>query len=163
MSIELRIRDARPADCAELSALCMRSKAHWGYDSEFMRRCEVTLRITPAELQATTVRVAETTMGRLLGVAALESLADASKPKEAEVGRLFVEPEFMGQGVGRALLNDLRKGAQAAGLDVLWILADPQAEPFYLRMGAVREGMRPSDAIPGRMLPWLRLDLAQRP
>ena len=32
------------ADC--LTALCMRSKAHWGYDAAFMHACREELRMT---------------------------------------------------------------------------------------------------------------------
>jgi hypothetical protein len=41
----------------------------------------------------------------------------------------------------------------------MWILSDPQAHPFYERMGAdfVRE--TPSDVIPRRTLPLLKFDL----
>jgi hypothetical protein len=42
----------------------------------------------------------------------------------------------------------------------LAILSDPNAAPFYERMGAVPAGDAPSDAIPGRRLPLLHLDLA---
>jgi hypothetical protein len=39
--------------------------------------------------------------------------------------------------------------AAAASID-----ADPNAEAFYLAMGAVRIGQTPSGSIPGRVLPW---------
>jgi hypothetical protein len=41
------------------------------------------------------------------------------------------------------------------------ILADPNAAPFYERMGARLVSQAPSDAIPGRMLPLYEYDLTQ--
>ncbi|WP_067619878.1 hypothetical protein [Alicyclobacillus acidiphilus] len=40
--------------------------------------------------------------------------------------------------------------------DELTIRPDPNAEPFYLAMGAQRVGEVPSGSIPGRMLPLLQ-------
>jgi hypothetical protein len=41
------------------------------------------------------------------------------------------------------------------------IISDPHAEPFYIRLGAVRCGNATSDLHPDRLLPVLRLDLGQ--
>ncbi len=51
------------------------------------------------------------------------------------------------------------QAARAEGAAVLTILADVNAAPFYARMGAVRTGDAPSDAIPGRLLPTFALRL----
>jgi RimJ/RimL family protein N-acetyltransferase len=75
----------------------------------------------------------------------------------AEIELLFVEPALMGQGVGRALLDEGIVEARRRGRAALWMLSDPDAEPFSQRAGAVRVGLHPSDAIAGRVLPWLRL------
>lgn len=40
--------------------------------------------------------------------------------------------------------------------------ADPNAEPFYRAMGAVRIGATPSGSIPGRELPLLEFTLTSR-
>ena len=42
------------------------------------------------------------------------------------------------------------------------ILADPNAAPFYERMGATFMRMAPSDAIPGRSLPLYEYDLTMK-
>ncbi|MDD9945919.1 MAG: GNAT family N-acetyltransferase [Myxococcales bacterium] len=157
MTQAIHIRDAVEADCAPLTALCLRSKAHWGYDDAFMARCRPVLTVTPATLRSMTVRVAETNGGTLLGVAAWGACEERPASAEAELELMFVEPGAMGRGVGRRLARDLRAQLQRRGVEVLWILSDPGAEPFYRRLGALRVGRRSSDAIPGRQLPWLRL------
>src|SRR5215471_19697986 len=42
-----RIRRALPGEAALLSRLCMRSKAHWGYDAQFLERASSSLQIDP--------------------------------------------------------------------------------------------------------------------
>ncbi|MCG6496213.1 hypothetical protein MCM47_18115 [Kitasatospora sp. A2-31] len=42
----------------------------------------------------------------------------------------------------------------------LTIDADPNAEPFYLAMGATRIGTTASESVPGRELPLLGLEIA---
>jgi len=163
VATKLLIRPARHADCDAASELCWRSKAVWGYDETFMNQCRDSLAVTPNRLERETVLVAEGHGGQLLGVVSV-SVSDAPSagqhpPPSAELELLFVAPEAMRTGVGATLLNHGCRAARERGATVLWILSDPGAEPFYRRRGAVRVGMRPSDAIAGRELPWLRLAL----
>lgn len=152
------IREATADDCEAVTALCIRSKGSWGYDENFMHQSRAILTLTPERVEAWTVRLAVSPGGDLMGVVAA-SLGDA--PREAELELMFVEPASMGTGVGAALMKDLTDRLLNGGVETLWILSDPGAEPFYVRLGAVRVGTRPSDTIPGRRLPWLRLDLVR--
>ena len=63
------------------------------------------------------------------------------------------------RGVGRALFGWCAGAARAMAADHLMIEADPGAETFYTRMGAVRCGEAPSGSIAGRVLPLLRYRL----
>ena len=42
------VRAARPAEAEAISALALRSKAHWGYDPAFLEACREDLTIDPA-------------------------------------------------------------------------------------------------------------------
>ncbi|MEV6972321.1 GNAT family N-acetyltransferase [Kitasatospora sp. NPDC093806] len=148
------IRPARPSEAAELGALALRSKAHWGYDAEFIEACRVELTLDPDVLAAGRATVVEAD-GRVLGFITL-----TGAPPEGELDMLFVEPEAIGRGIGRQLMEHLRAQAPALGFRRLTIAADPHAEPFYLAMGAVRIGTIPSGSIPGRELPLMALDFA---
>jgi GNAT superfamily N-acetyltransferase len=75
---------------------------------------------------------------------------------------LFVEPDAIGTGVGRLLIEHVCRRAAGEGMTSLSIDADPNAEAFYLAMGAVRVGESPSQSIPGRLLPQLRLSVSGR-
>lgn len=78
-----------------------------------------------------------------------------------ELEHLFVEPETMGAGVGRALLEHACSRAAELGGCVLVIQSDPSAEGFYRVRGAQRVGERESASVAGRWLPLLELVLAQ--
>jgi GNAT superfamily N-acetyltransferase len=144
----VEIRPARPGEAAAITALGLRSKAHWGYDDAFMARCATELRWDEEDLERLLVHVAEQG-GELLGFAAVDPAADPP-----ELDALFVEPRAMGAGVGRALLANARAVAEAGGIAELAIDADPEAEAFYLRAGARRVGDVRSPST-GRMLPRL--------
>jgi GNAT superfamily N-acetyltransferase len=69
---------------------------------------------------------------------------------------LFVEPEVIGRGIGRALLQHALDATQSAGIKSLLIESDPNAEPFYRAQGAETIGCRTSPTT-GRDLALLRL------
>ena len=52
------IRAARSDELAELHALALRSKAHWGYDDAFMAACSDELRVDAALTEAGRVSLA---------------------------------------------------------------------------------------------------------
>jgi GNAT superfamily N-acetyltransferase len=153
----IRVRAARAGEVDALSALCLRSKAHWGYDAEFMRRSVPALTVAPAIIEAGQVLVAEDSDGRLLGVAAVEAL---ETPGEFDLALLFVDPGAIGSGVGRELFDAAVKLAADQGGASLSILADPFAAAFYQHLGAVKIGEVQSDVIPGRRVPLFRYDIS---
>jgi GNAT superfamily N-acetyltransferase len=135
-----------------LSDLALRSKGHWGYDQAFLDACREELTLTPAEVPAKRVIVAERD-GRVVGFYTL-----AGDPPVASLDHLFVEPAEIGTGVGRTLWRHAVAAAQALGFTRMEIEADPDAEAFYLAMGARRRGTAPSGSIPGRQLPLLEYE-----
>jgi GNAT superfamily N-acetyltransferase len=143
------VRQARAGEAETLTALCIRSKAHWGYDARFMRLSQASLTISDADIASARVLVAE--QSAVLGVARVEP--------DGELGLMFVDPSAMGRGAGRLLFRAAVELARRLGAQVMPILADPNAAPFYERMGARFVAHAPSDAIPGRMIPLYEYDL----
>ena len=131
------------------TGLALRSKGYWGYDAEFLEACRAELTLAPEDLARLTVRVVERTDGHVVAFYALGPLDGSA----GEVCFFFVDPPFMGTGVGRRLFEDLLATARSAGMGSLRIDADPGAAYFYERMGAARVGETPSNSIPGRLLP----------
>ena len=145
------------ADLEAASALCQRSKAHWGYDAEFMAACRDELTLCSADV-AEGLAVAIRERATMLGVA---QVSGGSCRWELE--KLFVDPLAMGHGLGARLFAwAVRKVAESGG-NLLVIAADPDAAAFYRRMGAVDIGMTPSGSIPGRNLPLLHYRIERRP
>ena len=137
-----------------MSALCLRSKAHWGYDAEFMRLCVPALTLSEASIAQGRVLVALDDAGRMAGTVSVGCDGD-----DAELALMFVEPAAMGDGVGRALFEAAVRLARKFDYRRMTILADINAAPFYERMGARFLRNAPSDAIPGRVLPFYEYDL----
>ncbi|WP_152535492.1 GNAT family N-acetyltransferase [Bradyrhizobium sp. Ai1a-2] len=149
----LIIRSPKVDELPCLSDLCFRSKAVWGYDAKFMEGCRLELSLSPQELELTHVAVAEDD-GKLLGVVQVKIRAD-----DAELLKLFVEPEMLGKGTGKALFAWATNVSRKMGARRMIIEADPDAAPFYRGLGARDAGTAPSGSIPGRMLPRLIFDI----
>lgn len=132
----MRVRAARAEEAEALTALVRRSKAHWGYGEERLASWEAELRIGAAEVGRRRIVVAEDPNGvpGIRGVASLEGPAGAA---DAVLGLLFVEPEAIGRGVGRALYRYVLRRARELGFRRLLVDADPHAAGFYRTMGAV--------------------------
>lgn len=149
----MHFRSLHICECDALTALCLRSKAHWGYDAAFMKACVPVLTVTPGLLKAHTWQVA--TQGPdFLGVASVRAIGST-----ACLEKLFVEPGKMRKGTGGALMQWAIWQARLSGAECITIEADPQAVAFYARFGARKIGEVPSDAIAGRVLPLLEIRL----
>jgi GNAT superfamily N-acetyltransferase len=165
----LRIRRARADEAADLASvltdLSRRSKAHWGYHPDLLRRWADDLSIRPEDIDQDAVLVAEVGAdpGRIAGFARVAegSHTVAGGPAPAQLKDLWVEPADVGSGIGRALFVAASEVARTLPADQLLIVADPNAEGFYLRMGARRIGEEASEVVDGRRLPILLLDLAR--
>lgn len=150
----LQIRRARPEEADEITELALRSKGHWGYPPEFLEACRGELTVTPERCAAGGVVVAAEG-ARVLGYHVV-----AGAPPEGELAALFVDPAVIGTGLGARLLRDALEASARRGFRRLVLDADPGAEGFYARFGAVRVGEVPSGSIPGRVLPRMVLDVA---
>jgi GNAT superfamily N-acetyltransferase len=150
--VSVTVRPARAAEAEAISALALRSKAHWGYDADFLTACRADLTIRPEWCDGVRLVVAEQD-GVLLGYARV-----AGEPPVGELAGLFVDPAAIGRGVGGVLLRHAVRMAAGFGMTALEIESDPNAEPFYRHAGAVRTGVARSTVDPDRLLP--RLELA---
>lgn len=151
--MHIRIRAPDVAELPELSQLCLRSKAVWGYDADFMAACRAELTLHPGDLLSSRIVVAEQE-GAILGVAQVKPIGE-----EADLTKLFVDPAALRSGIGRLLFAWASDAARGMGARCLVIEADPDAAPFYRRLGARDAGLVPSGSIAGRTLPKLIFDL----
>jgi len=151
------LRPARPEDLATLTDISLRAKAHWGYDATFMEACREELTVTAADLRNSAYQVAEQS-GVLIGLCGLSG--PEAGAESCELHSLFVAPEAMGHGVGKMLMNWAINEAKRRGATRIRLDADPFAEGFYAKMGAICVGRVPSASIRGRSLPLMELTLA---
>jgi GNAT superfamily N-acetyltransferase len=155
---DFAIRPARTGEAAMLTELCIRSKAHWGYDAAFMAAAVRLLRIGEREIGDGGVLVALTAEAPC-GVA---SIVPLRRPQWCELSHLFVAPEHFGRGIGRALFDAAVALAATRGASHISILSDPNAVAFYERLGAQRRGQAPSGVVRNRMLPLFEFPVARR-
>jgi ribosomal protein S18 acetylase RimI-like enzyme len=148
----IRIRRAQPDEAATVTAIAQRSKAHWGYDAEFLATAAPELTFSTEDLRRDEVWVVEVD-GRIEGLHRI----DLTHP--ATLVDLWVDPAAIGSGHGRRLWDHAISLARAAGATALELDADPHAVGFYERMGARRIGTTASTLFPGRQLPRMRVDL----
>lgn len=151
------IRQVEASEAHLISELAIRSKAHWGYDKEFMASCVDELSHSREQVSDDQYRyyLAEQS-GEVLGFYKLANLYQQAILLEA----LFIDPASIGQGVGRALFVHAKQIAIECGGTALEAQSDPYAESFYLAMGATATGRQESGSIAGRYLPMIRLELA---
>jgi GNAT superfamily N-acetyltransferase len=157
VSGEVEIFRAEPDDADTLTRIALAAKSYWGYPGRWIEQWQEALTITPKFITDNQVYVAvfEEEMG---GFYAL-----VERGREVELEHLWVLPEHIGTGIGRALFDHAVSKAAALGAAILSIEADPNAEGFYRRMGARRVGENVYE-IEGhrRKLPLLIVDIPGR-
>ena len=147
----MRIRAADPSEGERLRQIAIAAKSHWGYDLDRVVTWAADGDFSPAAISNKEVYVAET--DDIVGWAALIS--------RGEVGwldDLWVEPAWIGQGVGSQLFEHaVDRARQLGALRVEWE-AEPNAIGLYERMGGryVRDGHLSSW---GEIVPVMVLDL----
>jgi GNAT superfamily N-acetyltransferase len=130
----MNIRRAQASDAAELTRIAHEAKRHWGYPERWIELWRDDLTLTPEFIAGNEVYLAEDG-GEALGCYGLA----AASPNWA-LEHFWIRPAAMGKGLGRRLFEHAVAVAAAKGVTVLEIDSDPNAESFYLRMGAVRVG-----------------------
>jgi GNAT superfamily N-acetyltransferase len=158
------IRRAEPHESRLLTAIALRSKAHWGYSSDFMDACRAELTYDDHDLVQHLFNVicAGDKSAQVVGFYCLvdESMLNGSVVDgHWEIDALFVDPSQIGKGYGRALLDHAKITAKSFGASALIIQSDPHAVVFYQRGGAELLGERESGSVPGRQLPLLSIAL----
>ena len=153
--MDIQIRRARPDEAAALTEIAHAAKRHWGYPEKWIEHWKDDLTITPDFIANNEMYVA-VAGEEIAGCCALV-LSDSL----AELDHMWIRPAQMGNGVGRALFNQIVERATQLNAPGLELSADPNAEGFYKRMGAMRIGEVRSE-IEGqpRVLPRMRFALS---
>ena len=149
-TMNIQFRDAISSDHKQLTLLAHKAKSHWGYPPEWLLRWQEDLTFTPDYIETHWVRIAMI-KGQSVGVIVLEFDPNT---RMAEIGHLWIEPEYMGYGIGRQLVQEALNHMENLSCKSLEVISDPNALGFYEKMGGKLVRMHPSWP-PGRELPVL--------
>jgi GNAT superfamily N-acetyltransferase len=150
----MQIVPARPEDALLLTNIAFTAKQHWGYPKTLLESWRELLTIRPEFISS------QETYSAIVDGQCIAFYALHCHKERAHLEHLWVLPQAMHKGVGRALFNHAVGRARALGFQTLQIESDPNAEGFYKRMGARRVSANVSE-VEGhrRELPLLLYDL----
>ncbi len=150
----MKIVCARPEDAPLLTEIAFAAKRHWGYPERWIESWREILTMSP-EFIAANVTGCALEGDNVAGFYVLTTENDG-----LHLDHLWVRPAAMRRGIGRALFEHAIEQAKNSGFATIKIEADPNAEGFYQRVGAVRVGTALSE-IEGerRELPLLEYSL----
>ena len=132
--MNLLIRRAKPVEAEVLTEIAHAAKRHWDYPENWIQHWKPELTITSEFITDNEMYVA------LSGAEIIGCCAITRSGPVAELEHMWIRPEHMGAGVGRALFNHVTEQAGHLEIPVLELSADPNAAGFYERMGAKRIG-----------------------
>ena len=130
----LEFRRALPEHASRLTEIAFAGKECWGYPGEWMELWRHDLIVTTQYIRTEAVQVAEFA-SEVVGFVGL-SAGDEGR----HIEHLWLKPEYIGRGFGRKLFEEAAHVARTEGVIKLFIKSDPNAEAFYLKMGATRIG-----------------------
>jgi GNAT superfamily N-acetyltransferase len=128
------IRPAAANEASVLTNLAVDAKRYWGYPEHWIRHWQADLTISSDFILDNHVYVAEED-GKIQGFYAL--IVTGNK---AELDHMWVTPNCIGTGIGKALFLDAMERAAELKVNAVEISADPNAAGFYRRMGATDVG-----------------------
>jgi GNAT superfamily N-acetyltransferase len=150
--VTISIRRARLDEGPRLKEIAIAAKGFWGYDPAIVERWADDGDFTAAGLAKLVAFVADVD-GRAVGWTALLRKADGWWLED-----LWVDPAWIGKGVGTRLFGHAAEHARSLGARRLEFEAEPNAAGFYERMGA--RYVRDSEPTAwGRAVPVMRLDI----
>ena len=148
------IRQAKPEEYETLTQISFAAKKYWNYPQEYFDVWKDELTISEYYVKDNTVFVAEadgepTAYYSIVEVKEEFMEGSTKVEKGFWLEHMFVRPQFIGKGIGRAMYGHMKEHCRAMGIDRVRIFADPYAKGFYERMGAQYIEERPS-SIEGR-------------
>ena len=148
----MKFRPAEIKDIEVLNQISLASKRYWNYPEEWIQRWKNDLSIKESDLIDLVILVV-TINDELKGFCAIRE-----GDSYYEVEHLWLLPETIGKGLGKALLLTSLERVVSQNLPIL-VEADPNAEAFYKKQGFVTYDKK--ESFPkGRYLPLMKLEKA---
>ena len=174
--VAIAVREARPQDAPGVAAVYI-SSWHDTYAGILPTQllCAMTPSGQTARWRATIgaggrerVLVAEQSAAGIVGMTSYGPARDAVGGHDGEIYTLYVDPNYFGCGIGRALLSSAFGELERRGWSscIIWAHAKNPARFFYEAMGgrlvAQRRIRMMGDVVPETAFGWSRLALAPR-
>lgn len=149
----MKIERTNRTDAKDLTELTIRSKSHWNYGKEQIEKWKDELTVTERYIEEN--QIYKLTVDNLLiGFYAYQP----ENETDIKLNFLFVEPEFIGKGYGKILMNDFLKRIRNSKYKRVILDADPNTEKFYSGLGFRIIGKLKS-SIKDRFLPIMELEI----
>jgi len=149
----MRIEKAINEDAMILTDLTIRSKAHWDYTKEQIEEWREELTISEKYIKDN--QIYKLIVNKLVvGFYAY----NAENETDVKLNYLFVEPNDIGKGYGKHLIEDFLDRVKNLGYKRVSLDADPNAEKFYSKNGFRVIGKLQS-SIKDRFLPIMGIEL----
>jgi ribosomal protein S18 acetylase RimI-like enzyme len=126
------IRDATPDDALALEAIHRRSSDVWEDSRAALAAHPDAIAPPHRAIAEGRARVAVDEAGCCV---AFSVVLPVDPHGRCELDDLFVEPDQMRRGIGRALVDDVAARAATVGATHIDVIANPNALGFYLRLG----------------------------
>jgi N-acetylglutamate synthase-like GNAT family acetyltransferase len=151
MAVRIEIRDAALDEIPHLEALQLRASLVAPDYREALAAHPEVIHLPATDVSEQRTRVA-TIDGRVAGF----SVVLPHHGTACELDGLFVEPDLMRTGIGRALIADVVDRARTHGVRRIDVIANPTAIDFYTKVGFKR-----GDDVMTQFGPafWMHLDL----
>lgn len=145
------VRRGSPADAERLKEIAIAAKAHWGYGLDRVRVWADAGGFGAEALRALDLFVAELDR-RTVAWASVKVAGETAWLED-----LWVEPDWIGKGLGSRLFRSVADHARAGGATAIEWEAEPNAVGFYEKLGGrhVRNGTSEW----GRTLSIMRVEL----
>jgi GNAT superfamily N-acetyltransferase len=151
--VKMTIERANIGDSAVLTEITKRSKAYWGYSDEQIAAWAEALTITIHYIETKFV------YKLVINSKTVGYYSFFNKDKQTiELDNLFILPEYIGNGLGRILMNDFLDRVKKTGASKIILDSEPNVERFYTRFGFIKIG-ESETSIKNRYLPKMEMEL----
>ncbi len=160
------MRTAKKNEAEVLTKISFESKGYWNYPQEYFEIWNNELTITPGYIENNDVYVYEID-GAVVGYYSIVEIHEDIDISGIKIQKgywlehMFIEPLYIGRGIGSIMFRHLRASCVENGINKLRILADPNSKGFYEKMGCQYVSEYPS-TIKNRTTPYLMLRLQNR-
>lgn len=148
----MQITVATVEDLPKINQFIRQSKAVWDYCEAFLDAFMEKYSVKSSFLEQEEVILFEQN-GQLVGLYAFK----INERYAAELDLFFINANHIRQGLGKQIWQHAINYAAARGWHEFELVADPNAEGFYQKMGA--KNLRNFESFPGRFVPVLSVSL----